>query len=70
MNFKPIIIITGGFVYVSCISNDMKTKTFEWHKYLLKNPDNAKSLIVNNTLLCNEGNSFSCRYGNQVISNY
>ena len=39
MNFKPIIIITGGFVYVSCISNDMKTKTFEWHKYLLKNPE-------------------------------
>lgn len=63
-------MVTGGAGYVGSISNDMKTKTVEWYKYLLKNPDKAKSLMINNTLLYDEGNSFSCGYRKQIISNY
>ena len=33
------------------VSNDMETKTVEWYKYLLKNPNMAKNLMINNTLL-------------------
>jgi nucleoside-diphosphate-sugar epimerase len=33
------------------ISDDIKTKTVEWYKYLLKNPESAKDLLINNTLL-------------------
>ena len=33
------------------ISDNIKTKTVEWYKYLLKNSDAAKDLMINNTLL-------------------
>ena len=33
------------------ISDDIKTKTVEWYKHLLKNPESAKDLLINNTLL-------------------
>jgi len=33
------------------ISDDIKTKTVEWYKYLLSNPEYAKNLTINNTLL-------------------
>jgi nucleoside-diphosphate-sugar epimerase len=33
------------------ISDDIKTKTVEWYKYLLKNPESTKDLLINNTLL-------------------
>ena len=33
------------------ITDDIKTKTVEWYKHLLHNPDIAKNLLINNTLL-------------------
>ena len=33
------------------ISDNIKNKTVEWYKYLLKNPDVAKNLMINNNLL-------------------
>ena len=33
------------------ISDNIKTKTVEWYKYLLNNPEAAKNFMVNNTLL-------------------
>ena len=33
------------------ITDSIKTKTVEWYKYLLKNSDAAKDLMINNTLL-------------------
>ena len=33
------------------IFDNIKTKTVEWYKYLLKNSDAAKNLMINNTLL-------------------
>nr|AIF18231.1 hypothetical protein [uncultured marine thaumarchaeote KM3_82_C03] len=33
------------------IHADIKTKTVEWYKYLLNNPEAAKNFMINNTLL-------------------
>ena len=33
------------------IHADTKTKTVEWYKYLLNNPEAAKNFMINNTLL-------------------
>ena len=33
------------------ISDNIKTKTVEWYKYLLNNPHDSKNLMINNTLL-------------------
>jgi nucleoside-diphosphate-sugar epimerase len=57
LGFTTDFTIKDGAVEIHCalsdgsISNDMKTKTVEWYKYLLKNPNMAKNLMINNTLL-------------------
>ena len=33
------------------ISDDIKTKTVDWYKYLLKNNKAAENVLINNTLL-------------------
>ena len=57
LGFTTDYCITDGALEVytalksNQISDDLKTKTVEWYKHLLKNPESAQNLMINNTLL-------------------
>ena len=50
-NYPSHFIETYDALSNGIISDNIKTKTVDWYKYLLNNPDVAKNFMINDALI-------------------